>query len=319
MIAESHYLPKQFVVIRHNDQSFLGWIFGIEQTHVAMVGRKPEIVEQHAIVEQQLDVMFFPLETAVSIGNALFNIPVLTRFLFHQQAHVSRHQIDTPLYSELFTDERRLENRILAVVSALFKQNMDCLSEMGCHKGGIVLELRGIKILARTEIKGFLSEILLQRQTHVSLFAVDDIVQRSIGKVTQKDGLGHLSRKHPVKKMKQRMAPIASETTGYGTDVYEKIGLYHNQRILHNQDAVVADRLFQRGTRRKQEVQLHAFRQHVAQIGTVSITDSQRLLAVGGNDELFVPRLHNTADGRTQRRFCRPRTPPPCRCCLHSP
>ena len=38
----------------------------------------------------------------------MFQIPVLPRLLLHQQMLVTRHQVDTPLQSQMLTDEGRL-------------------------------------------------------------------------------------------------------------------------------------------------------------------------------------------------------------------
>ena len=75
-----------------------------------MVVAKMKIMVQNAVIEQQLNVMFFFLKTTVSVGLMAFDVVVGTRFLFNQQLEVGCHQVDTPLQAQLFAHERRFQN-----------------------------------------------------------------------------------------------------------------------------------------------------------------------------------------------------------------
>ena len=101
---------KKLLQIAHHNQSVGQRIFRVEQTDVGMVVAKMKIMTQNPVVEQQLNVMFFFLKAAVSVGLMAFNVVVGTRFLFNQQPEVGCYQVDTPLQAQLFTHERRFEN-----------------------------------------------------------------------------------------------------------------------------------------------------------------------------------------------------------------
>ena len=70
-----------------------------------------EVVAQHAVVEQQLDVVRLGVEVLANGWQVLHeavDVPALARLLLHQQPHVVGHQVDAALQPEPFADERRL-------------------------------------------------------------------------------------------------------------------------------------------------------------------------------------------------------------------
>ena len=95
LIAQTDSLVKKLLVIVDYQQSLFGRIARVEQTDVHLISRKMEIIAKNAVVEQQLNVV----RLGIGYGGFMLQLPVLTRFLLHQQVHILCHQINTPLQS----------------------------------------------------------------------------------------------------------------------------------------------------------------------------------------------------------------------------
>ena len=302
---------EEFAVIGYHHQSVLWLILGIEQTDVYPFVAQLEVMLQHAIVEQKLHIVRLQLITVIAWVCLMgLYVHVASRFLLHQQFAVGGHQVHTSLDAECFADERRFQDGFLPVVELLApecchlclrcgagKENIHHLLQIESLQTGIGIELLGIKPGTGAELQGFLPEIGLHRLVHL-VFAVrvDDVVQCCSGKVTQQGGLGVGSRLHQVEKIEQRMVTESREAGGDATDIYQIVGLYHDESgcddgLLHL--AV-------------EQVELHAFLQKVPKIGMVDVVllvlqSHQVFLLVGilvyiHTDKVAVPVLHDAAD-----------------------
>ena len=96
-IAQGDGLVEEFLVEIHGDQTARQRIFRIEQARVDFSCSQMEILRQNAVVEQQLHVMVFLLETAKFVASIALDVEIFTRFLLDQQAEIGRHQIDATL------------------------------------------------------------------------------------------------------------------------------------------------------------------------------------------------------------------------------
>ena len=67
--------------------------------------RQAEVVAQNTVVEQQLHVMFFFLKAAILAGLVALDVVVGTRFLFHQQSEIARHEVNAALQTQFFAYE----------------------------------------------------------------------------------------------------------------------------------------------------------------------------------------------------------------------
>ena len=97
LVAQAYRLVKKALQIGHHYQSAGQGIFGIKQTDVYLLVRQAEVVAQNTVVEQQLHVMVFFLKAAILVGLVALYVVVGTRFLFHQQPKVARHEVNAPL------------------------------------------------------------------------------------------------------------------------------------------------------------------------------------------------------------------------------
>ena len=114
-ISQRNGLVEEFLVEIHGYEPARKRIFRVEQSRVDVFRGKMKILEQNAVIEQQLHVVFLLLIAAKFVGSASLDVEILARFLLHEQAEVGGHQIDAPLQTEFFTDERGFEDGVLNV------------------------------------------------------------------------------------------------------------------------------------------------------------------------------------------------------------
>ena len=105
-----------------------------------------------------------------------FDVPVLARFLLHQQAHIVSHQVDTSLQSQAFADKRGFHQSPLSL-TVVFKQDIYSLTDIRYLLLGIDLETCTVEATTRTELKRLFAERLAQRVSKRCLRTVDEVVE----------------------------------------------------------------------------------------------------------------------------------------------
>lgn len=105
------------------------------------------------------------------------------------------------------------------------EENIHYLLQIECLLVGICIEFLGIKPGTGAELQCFLPEIRLYGFVHL-IFAVciDDVIQRSTGKVTEQGSLGVGTGFHLVQQIEQGMMTESREAGGNATDIYQIIG-----------------------------------------------------------------------------------------------
>ena len=223
------------------------------------------------------------------VGMPRLDEEVLARLLFHQQLPIGGHQVNTSRNTQPFAHKRRFQDGLIPVV--LLKERLHRLLDIGGLPLGIFQELLGIEVGTGAEIQGFLLEALHNGGVHAAVFIVDGIVERLTGEVAQKDGLRDCRGRHAVQCVHERVMPEFLEATGNAADIDEEVGLDNDER--RNQPLFFFPHL--------QQIQLHAFVQHILQVVQMlsGIVDQYHIgglfLFGGGCNHLFVPLLNNTA------------------------
>ena len=183
LVAQTDGLAEEFAVEVHVEQPLPGGVARVEQSDVHLCVCPSEVVAQDAVVEQQLYVVVLLVVECLSVCSALY-VVVLARLLFHQQPHVAGHQVDASLQSQAFADERRLQQRPLAVVARVGKERCHRLLDVGRLLPGVLREAVGIEVAACRELQCLFAEEAVHRLAHRVVAVVDDIVQGSSGEVT---------------------------------------------------------------------------------------------------------------------------------------
>ena len=126
--------------------------------------------------------------------------------------------------------------------------------------------------------------------------AVDDVIQRSSGKVTQQGSLGVGSGLHQVEKIEQGMMTESRKTGGDATDIYQIIRFHHDE--AGSDDGLLHLTV--------EQVELHPFLQDIPEIGMVDmillILQLHEIFLLIGilvdvhTDEISVPVLHDASD-----------------------
>ena len=274
-VAQADGLPKQLLIEIDDHQSAGQRVFGIEQPDVGLVVAYVEILAQHAVVEQQLHVVVFLLIRPVLVGKVALDVEVLARFLLHEQLHVGRHEVDAALQAQLLAHEGRFQEDLTAVVGerrARFEHRRTELAEEFGHDLPDVLGLREcrrlellvpIEVFAGAELQRLLLEVLLEGLfPFITVFSVDDVVERLAGKVTHQDGLAVGRRGHAVDGIGQRMVAIVGEAAGDTADIDQEIRLHDDE--LGRGPCPTG--LRQRGCRHVNQVELHAGPQHINKV-----------------------------------------------------
>ena len=84
LVAQADGLAQQRAVVVHREQALVGGIAGVEQAHVHLTVGLPEVIAQHAIVEQQLHIVALQLQ-AVAVVALELNLRVAARLLLYQE------------------------------------------------------------------------------------------------------------------------------------------------------------------------------------------------------------------------------------------
>ena len=255
-VAQTDGLAEQLAVEVDVEQSAGGGVARVEQADVDLRVGAPEVIAQYAVVEQQLHVVLLLLQAGARRLGVALEVVVLARLLLHQQSHVAGHQVDTPLQAQPFADERRLEQRLLAVV-VLAEECLDGLADVCRLLAGIVDKPLGVEVVAGGELQRLLAEEAVHRVGQRCLAVVDDVVECRPGKVTQEHRLRVAAGPEPFGGVEERVVPVAAlEAVGQRRDVKQEVGLYHHQAGLHTLSLRVT----------VEQVQLHPLAQHLAQV-----------------------------------------------------
>ena len=126
--------------------------------------------------------MSLQLFAALPVLSAKFQMHVSSWFLLYQQTEIGCHQVNTSLYSQFLTDERRLQDHRLTIV--FFQQFYDGLFEVGNLFFGTDLKVLLLEIITYRIFQRILFEIVLQHRWQRHVRMVDDIIKGSTRKAT---------------------------------------------------------------------------------------------------------------------------------------
>ena len=117
-IAEGYCLAQFSLKMSRAYESLGHRILRVEQHDLDVLPVQTEVVFQHSVIKQQLDIMFFKILSAAAVLPAKLYVSVSARLLLHEHASVGRHHVHTSLHTEHLTHERRLEKHFRPVVYA---------------------------------------------------------------------------------------------------------------------------------------------------------------------------------------------------------
>ncbi|CCY81754.1 unknown [Prevotella sp. CAG:1185] len=144
LVAQTDGLSKELAIKGYGKEALCRGIFRIEQTDVCLVETKIEVVSQHAVIKQQLNIMRLKLQAlAARLCGALY-VEVAPRLLLNKQAEVGGHEVDTALKAKTLADKRRLEHNSTAVVFAEHARNGGV--DIGCLHCGVCLKHGRIEV-----------------------------------------------------------------------------------------------------------------------------------------------------------------------------
>ncbi len=295
LVAQLQRLAQQRAVVVHAEQPLVGGISRIEQPHVDMSVVAPEVIAQHAVVEQQLHVVALQLQS-VSVVALVLNLHVLSRLLLYEQPHVGGHQVNAPLQPQSLADEAGLQ-QVAAVVSRRAEVGAGGVGLDGvCGLAYVahlllclLLELRGVEVGACQQSQRLFAKRALQCRCRGGALAVaDDVVEGCTGEVTQQGGLRVGLLLQPVQRVVQGVVSVGCEACRERRYVNEEVGLYddlsrhecHRQLILPCCCVLLLQHVA------VEQVQLHARAQHLCQVAEVAavagVADVDADGAVGG-------------------------------------
>ena len=258
----------------HRDESTGQRVFRIEQACIEFAYWEVEVLQQHAVVEQQLYVVVFLLKAAKLVGTLSLDVIVLARLLLDEQSEISSHQVDTPLQAKPFADKRRLEDgrvtRIASRLSALFhsgrsysgEQLGDNLLDIGGLIGGCLLVVfLLVQIGTGAIVECLLAEVSTEGLLPViRAIAIDDVVEHTAGEVTQQQCLRVGIRRQAANGIAQRMMAVALKAVGNRADIDEVVWLHDDKGWKQRGDIA---RLFLLAV---EQVELHALLDDLLQI-----------------------------------------------------
>ena len=235
-------MEKRLIEV-HRDESTRQRVFRIEQACIEFSYWEVEVLQQHAVVEQQLYVVVFLLKAAELIGTLALDVVVFARLLLDEQPEIGGHQVDTPLQAKPFADKRRLEDgRVARIASALPSFLFCCRGFGGEQLGDNLLDIGGLisgcllVVFLLVQIgTGAIVECLLAEVGSKGLLpvvraiAIDDIIEHTACEVTKQQRLRVGVRRQTANGIAQWMMAVALKTVSDGTDIDEVVWLHDDK------------------------------------------------------------------------------------------
>lgn len=234
--------------------------------NVCVLPAAVEVILEDAKIKQHLHVVFLDVKRSVLVGSLAGEIEVLTRFLFHQQLKVGRHQIDTSLDAQLLAYERGFQYGFVFVVS--LENLFGNLPNVFDLRFRFLFEFHGIEVTAGSKVECMVAEVRLESVANVVVLVVDDIVEGCSGKISENGVSVVWASLQTVHCVKERMVSIVLEAVGNRGDV-EEIIWFDDNYFRHNSFT---------GNVAVEQIELHPFTQNRAQIGEVDIVGSRRVI-----------------------------------------
>ena len=173
LVSHLYCFAHQLMTVLRNQlsQSCRQREFGVQHLDVGIFRMLCEVCCQHTEVQQHLHVVFLRCH-------------ILSRLLFYQQLHVACHEIHTSLNTQLRTNERGFQERLLAVV--LRKQLVDDSLNVLHLFLRLALERLAVEVLTAHEVQRLLAEVppyrprknIISRTSHLAPRTSNSLIQR---------------------------------------------------------------------------------------------------------------------------------------------